>query len=259
MGSIDNSATPALASSPRVIFFTDFDGTITTQDSNDHITDTLGFGAAERRKLNESVLIGNLAFREAFTKMLESVSAKAGFQQCVEMLLEAVRLDPKFKEFWEWSKAANVPVVILSGGMKPIIEALLVKFLGKEDVEKLWIVSNDVEEIKGKGGINEVGGWRIVFHDESIHGHDKSREIRKYSSLPERPVLLYAGDGVSDLSAARETDLMFAKAGRDLVTYCKHEKIPYNEFSDFSTILETARAVHDGKISVQDAAAKAVV
>ena len=27
-------------------------------------------------------------------------------------------------------------------------------------------------------------------------------------------MLFYAGDGVSDLSAAKETDLLFAKAGR---------------------------------------------
>ena len=48
----------------------------------------------------------------------------------------------------------------------------------------------------------------------SIHGHDKSLEIRKYSSLPNCPTLFYAGDGVSDLSAAKETDLLFAKADK---------------------------------------------
>ena len=49
-------------------------------------------------------------------------------------------------------------------------------------------------------------------------GHDKSLEIRPYANLPveERPVLFYAGDGVSDLSAAKETDLLFAKAGRGM-------------------------------------------
>lgn len=50
----------------------------------------------------------------------------------------------------------------------------------------------------------------------SIHGHDKSIEIRKYSSLPGRPAMFYAGDGVSDLSAAKETDLLFAKAGKGM-------------------------------------------
>ena len=50
----------------------------------------------------------------------------------------------------------------------------------------------------------------------SEHGHDKSIEIRKYSSLPEgqRPTMFYAGDGVSDLSAAKETELLFAKQGK---------------------------------------------
>jgi 2-hydroxy-3-keto-5-methylthiopentenyl-1-phosphate phosphatase len=50
----------------------------------------------------------------------------------------------------------------------------------------------------------------------SSFGHDKSIEIRKYSRLAERPVLFYAGDGVSDLSAAKETDLLFAKAGQGI-------------------------------------------
>lgn len=48
--------------------------------------------------------------------------------------------------------------------------------------------------------------------------------------------MFYAGDGVSDLSAARETDLLFAKKGMDLVTYCEREDIPFTLFEDWSTI-----------------------
>ncbi len=49
-------------------------------------------------------------------------------------------------------------------------------------------------------------------------GHDKSLEIRPYADLPdsERPIMFYAGDGVSDLSAAKETDLLFAKKGHGM-------------------------------------------
>ncbi len=52
----------------------------------------------------------------------------------------------------------------------------------------------------------------------SSFGHDKALEIRPYANLPDgkRPILFYAGDGVSDLSAATETDLLFAKAGRGI-------------------------------------------
>jgi len=35
-----------------------------------------------------------------------------------------------------------------------------------------------------------------------------------------RPTLFYAGDGVSDLSAARETDLLFAKKGHGMIMDC---------------------------------------
>lgn len=57
-----------------------------------------------------------------------------------------------------------------------------------------------------------------IIADELIFshfGHDKSLEIKPYAALPadKRPTLLYAGDGVSDLSAAAETDLLFAKKG----------------------------------------------
>jgi len=37
--------------------------------------------------------------------------------------------------------------------------------------------------------------------------------------------MFYAGDGISDLSAAKETDLLFAKAGKgkDIFVYNLHE------------------------------------
>jgi 2-hydroxy-3-keto-5-methylthiopentenyl-1-phosphate phosphatase len=42
--------------------------------------------------------------------------------------------------------------------------------------------------------------------------------------------MVYCGDGVSDISAARETDLLFAKKGRDLVTHCLQENVPFYPF-----------------------------
>lgn len=83
--------------------------------------------------------------------------------------------------------------------------------------------------------------------------------------------MFYAGDGVSDLSAAKETDLLFAKAGRgrsllshahgsrglnsaDLVTYCETEKVPFTVFHDFSNIHKIVADVVEGRISVQEAA-----
>ncbi|CEJ90254.1 Putative Phosphoserine phosphatase [[Torrubiella] hemipterigena] len=249
MGSVTASETPAMATDPKFIFFTDFDGTITTADSNDYMTDNYGFGREKRAAGNHDVLTGKVNFRESFEEMMDSIDMP--YDQCIQVLRESVNLDPGFKEFYDWAQANNVPIVILSGGMQPIIRALLDVLLGPG--WNIQIVSNDVAARDGKS-INEKGGWRITFHDDSIHGHDKSIEIRKYSSLPNRPTMFYAGDGVSDLSAARETDLLFAKAGKDLVDYCETEKIPFVTFRDWTSITQTCKDIAAGKTTVEAAA-----
>ncbi|KAK7755549.1 hypothetical protein SLS62_002483 [Diatrype stigma] len=248
---------PALRTQPKAIFFTDFDGTITLQDSNDFLTDNLGFGTELRKKGNRETLEGTRTFRDTFQEMMDSV--KTPFDVCVRTLLENVQLDPAFKEFHanvdvaKWCRANNVPIVVLSGGMQPIIRALLGHLVGEAEVRDMQIVSNDVQPQPGKD-INEEGGWNIKYHDDSVFGHDKSLEIRPYAALPDRPIMFYAGDGVSDLSAAKETDLLFAKAGRDLVHYCEREKVPFTVFHDFSDIHKVVAAVVEGKTSIQDAA-----
>ena len=213
MGSI-SSDTPALATNPKLIFFTDFDGTITLKDSNDWMTENLGFGVEKRLKGNDDILWGRRTYRESFMEMMDSISTP--FDKCIEHLRANIKLDPGFLDFFKWCKSSNIPIVVLSGGMQPVIRSLLEMWLGKEDADYIQIVSNQVAAREGKQ-INEERGWQLSYRDETEHGHDKSVEIRKYSALPGRPIMLYAGDGVSDLSAARETDLLFAKAGKGIL------------------------------------------
>lgn len=157
------SALPAMKTSPKFIFFTDFDGTITLRDSNDFMTDNLGFGTALRKQGNMDVLNDTKTFRASFKEMLDSVTLP--FDKCIETLLENIKLDPYFKEFMTWAKSENVPVVVLSGGMTPIIRALLVHLVG-DDADDIEIVSNAVVPRDGKS-INEEGGWQVKFHDET--------------------------------------------------------------------------------------------
>lgn len=156
-----SSDTPALKNNPKFIFFTDFDGTVTTADSNDYMTDNLGFGVERRRQLNKDVLFGKMHFRDSFVEMLDSI--KTPFDECVDILLKNIKLDPGFKEFYDWAQQNNVPIVILSGGMEPVIRALLDTLLGPGwDIQ---IVSNYVTAREGKT-LKDEGGWRIEFHDD---------------------------------------------------------------------------------------------
>ena len=148
--------------------------------------------------------------------MLDSISTP--FPKCIELLCQNIKLDPHFNDFYKWARANGVPVVVLSSGMTPIIRTLLEKLVGPE-AKDIAIICNEVVDRPGKTKEQE-GGWTIRFHDDSGFGHDKSLTIRPYvkhfEERPDepRPAMLYAGDGVSDLSAAVETDLLFAKSGR---------------------------------------------
>jgi 2,3-diketo-5-methylthio-1-phosphopentane phosphatase len=128
-------------------------------------------------------------------------------------------LDPGFARFYQWAKDSNIPVIVLSGGIESMIRALLSKLLGSVEAAEIELFSNKIiarcadEDKSGRD-------WEVQLHDDSPFGMDKSVCISTYaemiSKLPEsqRPALLFAGDGVSDLSAARSTDLLFAKRGQ---------------------------------------------
>ena len=137
--------------------------------------------------------------------------------------------------------------------MKPIIYALLEKLIGQEAIKTIDIISNDVRV--------DGDNWEILFKDpESGFGHDKAKSIKEYLTshgyemmqTHQDPLLFYNGDGVSDLSAAKETDLLFAKHGKDLIKYCVRERIPYTEFNDFQDILSKVSKIIDGEKKISD-------
>lgn len=232
------------------IVFTDWDGTVTLQDSNDYLTETLGFGRPRRLEINDEILNETKSFKDGFSEMLSSIPTP--FPECIDYLLKNIQLDPGFKEFYTWCESKGIPVIVVSSGMTPIIHALLKDLVGPEAVKNIEIISNGVD-------INEeTGKWKIVYKDpDTGFGHDKSKSIREYLkshgyTAENMPPLFYCGDGVSDLSAAKETNLLFAKHGKDLITYCRREGIPYTEFNDFADIFSKVKSIVDGGKSYAD-------
>jgi haloacid dehalogenase-like hydrolase len=85
-------------------------------------------------------------------------------------------LDPGFPEFYDWTVEHNVPVIVLSSGMEPIIRALLAKLIGPK-ADGIPIISNNVD-------IGPDGTWKIVYRDES----------RKSPECPLSPDFLFGTD-----------------------------------------------------------------
>ena len=249
-----------LDTNPKIIFFTDFDGTITLKDTNDFMTDNHGFGLEKRRQGNMEILDGTDTFRDGFQKMLNSWTTT--LPETINILKKNVKLDPYFKKFMEWTDKHDIPVIVLSSGMVPVIRAMLDHLLDNEKLsKKIEVVANEAQLKAPGNSFDKPDGWSIKYHDDSGFGHDKSLTIRPYAKkiakMPQgqrRPTLLYAGDGVSDLSAAKETDLLFAKEGHDLITYCERENIPFTVFKDWSTILKMTQEIFDGRTNIKEIA-----
>ncbi|CCA77245.1 hypothetical protein PIIN_11226 [Serendipita indica DSM 11827] len=157
-----------------------------------------------RRELNLEILDGKITFRDAFRDMLASIPLP--FEECKEILKRDIKLDPGFAQFYAWCKSADIPFVIVSSGMEPLIRAVLVNLIGEEDAASIDIISNDVMT-------DETGRWRIKYRhpDRRVlgFGHDKSQAILPYRQLDSPPVLFFFGDGVSGESISPLTVTRF--------------------------------------------------
>jgi hypothetical protein len=74
-------------------------------------------------------------------------------------------------------------------------------------------------------------------------GHDKAASIQEYRTIASSesedgsvPLIIFVGDGVSDLAAAREADVLFARRGLRLEEYCRESHIPHISFDTFKDI-----------------------
>ncbi|KAF9530291.1 HAD-like domain-containing protein [Crepidotus variabilis] len=242
---------PAIHADKEFIVLSDWDGTITTFDSNDYLTDNLGFGKEKRRQGNLDILAGHDNFRDGFKKMLASV-VKNGhtFEECKKILKDNIKLDPGFKDFLTWCKELDIPVIIVSSGMAPLIHAVLTNLVGENIANGIEVIANDVT-------VSPDGSWEIQFrHPSSGFGHDKSQAILPYRKLPKPPTLFFFGDGVSDISAARYADVLFVKTKsdgeNDLSVYCQRERIKHILFDDFSKALPIVQAIVAKQKSIDD-------
>ena len=72
-------------------------------------TDNIGYGYEKRRQGNLDCLSNKKTFRDSFKEMMDSVTKP--YSECIQYLVDNIKLDPYFAEFFQWSLANNIPVV----------------------------------------------------------------------------------------------------------------------------------------------------
>lgn len=228
----------------KVVCFSDFDGTIFMQDTGHVLFDSHGCGAERRQILDEQIKNGERSFRDVSEEMWGSL--KVPFADGFEVMEKTLEIDPDFQSFHKWCLANDIPFNVISAGLKPILKGVLEKFLGAEEAAHIGIVANEAE-------IKEDGSeWKPIWRHDTELGHDKALSIAEARAEAEMtcedgtiPLIVFIGDGVSDLPAARNADVLFARRGLRLEEYCKENMISYHAFDTFADIQKKLEEIRE--------------
>lgn len=157
---------------------------------------------------------------------------------------KTLEIDPDFQKFHKFCIEQNIPFNVISAGLKPVLRKVLDSFLGEEESGRIGIVANDAI-INGEN-------WKPVWRHESELGHDKALSVKEARAEAELtcedgtiPLIVFIGDGVSDLAAAREADVLFARKGLALEEYCKENGIAYIPYDTFADVEREVRSIMD--------------
>ena len=201
--------------------FSDFDGTITENDTLIFLTTHLGGGAKLIETIGRLLHDNTLSLSEGIAAEMRSI--RRPFAEAEKLLREKVKIDPGFVPFARWCEAQQIPLTVLSAGFYQLIEL----FIQREEFPHMEILANNLKP-------NEQIGWQCVFRDKTPDGHDKSVPLRQARARGEHTIFI--GDGYSDRGAADVADEIFAK--HSLAEYCRQRKIKFHEYEAFDDVLK---------------------
>jgi 2,3-diketo-5-methylthio-1-phosphopentane phosphatase len=221
----------------QILIFSDFDGTIFLQDTGHILFNTYGCGPAHRESLDAEIKTGQRSFQSVSEEMWGSLDVP--FDDGFKALEENLTIDPDFKAFQHFCGENGIPFNVISAGLTPVLRRVLDYFIGQDEAESIGIVANDAD-------IDPEGHrWRPMWrHPSTENGHDKARSIQEYKSHTTletkdgttTPLIVFIGDGISDLPAAREADILFARRGLALEQHCNEHGLEYFAYDTFADI-----------------------
>lgn len=200
--------------------FVDFDGTITNLDTLDVLMQQHDEGALAWSALEADLAAGRVTLRETLERQAAHVALT--LDEADAILARTVHFDPTFAPFIDRCERAGHALVVVSSG----IASLIRRAFARNGVGEIALVANDVHP--------HADGWRMRFASESENGTDKAALVRRARDAGQRTVFI--GDGWSDVAAAREADVRFAKRDRNLQRSLEREGLAFTPFARFADI-----------------------
>lgn len=207
----------------KFAIITDFDGTITTRD----IGNALCFHFGTMKK--DSSLVKDYDTKEDpsiwFNKFFGPI--KATKEEFESIILSYAIVKKGFEELAKFAQTHKIPFEIVSGGLDIYIKPILKKY------NLLPLPMYCV-----RGNLTPKG-IKVDFPDYPTTPLDdfKAQRVKYYKNKGYTTIFL--GDGLVDLEAAKEADILFATDY--LAELCDKNKIPYREFKDFTKLLKLVK------------------
>ncbi|MBQ4493742.1 MAG: HAD-IB family phosphatase [Elusimicrobiaceae bacterium] len=203
----------------KFAIITDFDGTITTRDIGNALCTHFGtMKAGKEIKDYDTKEDPTLWFDRFFGPI------KASREEFESIILSYAIVKKGFEELVNFAREHKIPFEIVSGGLDIYIKPILKKH--NLPPVPLYCVR----------GTLTPKGIKTAFPDYPEIALDdfKAQRVKYYKDKGYTTIFL--GDGLVDLEAAKQADILFATAY--LAELCDRNKIPYKEFKDFTKLLK---------------------
>ncbi len=201
--------------------FTDFDGTITRQDSLAYVLDK--FGDRHWLEIEDRVTIGELTDREALQAQFDLLNIP------LEVALEAIKeipIDNTFPEFYRFCQRHRIPLIVLSGGFECFIRTIL----QAHGIEGVPFYANRVEVVNNRWKVIPNPGPKI----NNLCNNCKTYWVKSHRKKGIQTI--YIGNGNTDRCPILEADIRFAKGS--LAKFLDEKNVPYFPFEEFADVQE---------------------
>ena len=206
---------------PQPAVLTDFDDTAATQNVAELLLNR--FGDPDWTVVRQRFRDGHLNLKEYQEITFRNIQADRATMQAY--VKEHANLRPYFREMWGFCQANDIPMAVVSQGLDFYIQALLDREgLGRVPVHA---VNTDFQD----GEISYH--YDYTYPRKENEGNSKGLVVKSFQEHGCH--VFFAGDGRSDLEAARVADVVFAHS--TLAKLCDDEGIAYNHFKDFGAML----------------------
>lgn len=202
-----------------LVVLSDFDFTITAIDVGDLLTETLAPPSEETiHRFSRKEIGTRLYWLDSMVRVDPAEAAE---------LAATVEIDRQFHRFAAWCEQERIPLAVVSDGFGFYIE----RILKREGLGHLPVICNEMER-----------SGEILFPNGNpacdFCACCKAQVARRLKAAGRHVV--YIGDGVSDLYAARFADWVFAR-GR-LEQFMQEHGSPYFPLGDFDDVLGRLRS-----------------